>query len=328
MIRKMLPKDPHKAVEVLKHVWDQEFKDVRKKALMEKYWKRDNNKLGEVLLEIGKNRACKNETKLSQLANKLKTKYNSLHQVCKLGEISWTKFHRHIYIRKNNTVKKKLDFKKKLTSAQIDEIKSHYESEEISFPLPDKKYVGKRFMHTGLAKAHKMYNLLPSTTRKISASTFHKYKPKDIKLQGKIPFRQSCCEKCQNFENTLEQISKYMQGVPMDVGNCVDASLCHYDGFFPQLTCILHTCKHCWVDRFKQKIERLNALTIEDNRKRFMVKVWVTKTKVTKDVKQSYLHWKHERLNYEGLLNLYCEQLEDMAEHTFMATWNYCQYKR
>ena len=51
-----------------------------------------------------------------------------------------------------------------------------------------------------------------------------------------------------------------------------------------------------------------------------MVKVWVTKTKVTKDVKQSYLHWKHERLNYEGLLNLYCEQLEDMAEHTFMAT--------
>ena len=75
-------------MEVLKHVWDQEFKDVRKKASMEKYWKRDNNKLGEVLLEIGKNRARKNETKLSQLVNKLKTKYNSLHQVCKLGEIS------------------------------------------------------------------------------------------------------------------------------------------------------------------------------------------------------------------------------------------------
>ena len=35
MIHKMLPKDPHKAVEVLKHVWDQEFKDVRKKPLME-----------------------------------------------------------------------------------------------------------------------------------------------------------------------------------------------------------------------------------------------------------------------------------------------------
>ena len=55
----MLPKDPHKAVEVLKHVWDQEFKDVRKKPLMEKYWKRNNSRLGEVLLEIGKNRAHK-----------------------------------------------------------------------------------------------------------------------------------------------------------------------------------------------------------------------------------------------------------------------------
>ena len=55
-------------------MWDQEFKDVRKKPLMEKYWKRNNNKLGEVLLEIGKNRAHKNETKLSHLVNQLKTK--------------------------------------------------------------------------------------------------------------------------------------------------------------------------------------------------------------------------------------------------------------
>ena len=153
-------------------------------------------------------------------------------------------------------MKKKPAFKKKLTSAQIDNIKSHYESEEISFPLPDKKYVGKRCMHTGLAKAHKIYNLLPSTTHKISASTYYKYKPKAIKLQGKIPFRQSCCKKCKNFENTLEQMSKciHRRGVPRDVGDYVDASLCHYDGFFLQLTCILHTCGHCGVDRFKQKI--------------------------------------------------------------------------
>ena len=59
MIHKILLKGSHKAVEVLRHVWDQEFKDVRKKPLMEKYWKRNNNKLGEVLLEIGKNRVHK-----------------------------------------------------------------------------------------------------------------------------------------------------------------------------------------------------------------------------------------------------------------------------
>ena len=81
-------------------MWDQEFKDVRKKPLMEKYWKRNNSKLGEVLLEIGKNRAYRNETKLSHLVNQLKTKYNSLCQACRLGEISWTKFHTHLSQKK------------------------------------------------------------------------------------------------------------------------------------------------------------------------------------------------------------------------------------
>ena len=87
-----------------------------------------------------------------------------------------------------------------------------------------------------------------------------------------------------------------MQGVPR--------------GFFPQLMCILQTCNHWGVNKFKQKIEQLNASRMTDNRKRSIAKVWVTKTKVTEGVKQSYLHWNHERCNYEGLVNLYCEHLK------------------
>ena len=90
------------------------------------------------------------------------------------------------------------------------EYKKQLSTEEVSFPMPDKKFVGKRFIHSSLNKAHKMYNLLPSTTCKIAASTYYKYKPKAIKLQEKIPFRQSCCEKYQNFENRMSEISKYM----------------------------------------------------------------------------------------------------------------------
>ena len=210
MIRKLLPKNPESAIAVLKHVWDQEYRDIEKRPLMDKYWKR-NNELGEMFLEIGKSRARKNETKLSLIVNKLKSKYNSLRQACHLGEISWTKFHRHIYINKNKKAIKKQEYKKKLSKHDIESIQNHYTSEEVSFPMPDKKYVGKRFMRSSLNKAHKMYNLLPSTTCKISASTYYKYKPKAIKLQGKIPFRQSCCEKCQNFENTIGEISKYMR---------------------------------------------------------------------------------------------------------------------
>ena len=160
---------------------------------MDKYWKR-NHELGEMFLEIGKSRACKNEIKLSVLVNKLKTKYNSLRQACHLGEISWMKFHRHIYISKKKTVQKKVQYKKKLSTDDIESIQNHYTSEEVSFPMPDKKFVGKRFMRSSVNKAHKMYNLLLSTTHKISVSTYYKYKPKAIKLQGKIPSRQSCCK--------------------------------------------------------------------------------------------------------------------------------------
>ena len=183
-----------------------------------------------------------------------------------------------------------MQYKKKLSTDDIELIQNHYTSEEVSFPMPDKRFVGKKFMRSSVNKTHKMYNLLPSTTHKISASTYYKYKPKAIKLQDKIPFWQSCYEKCQNFENTLTAISKYMKGVPRDVGDCVDASLCPYHGFFPQLTCILHTCKVCGVDKLKEKVKQLNASRMADKRKRFMVKIWVTKTKVSEGVKQSYLH--------------------------------------
>ena len=265
MIHKLLPKNPESAIAVLKHVWDQEYKDVEKKPLMDRYWKR-NNELGEMFLEIGKGRAHKNETKLSVLVNKLKSKYNSLRQACHLGEISWMKFHRHISISQKKTIQKNVQYKKKLSTDDIESIQNHYTSEEVSFPMPDKKFVGKSFMRSSENKAHKIYNLLPSTTCKISVSTYYKYKPKAINLQGKIPLWQNCCEKCQNFENTMTEISKYMRGVPRDVGDCVDASLCPYDGFFPQLTCILCTCELCGINQLKEKIEQLNASRMADNR--------------------------------------------------------------
>ena len=172
-----------------------------------------------------------------------------------------------------------MQYKKKLSTDDIELIENHYTSEEVSFPMPDKKFVGKRLMRSSVNKAHKMYNLLPSTTHKISVSMYYKYKPKAINLQGKIPLQQNCCKKCQNFENTMTEISKYMRGVPRDVGDCVNASLCPYDGFFLQLTCILCTCELCGINQLKEKIEQLNASRMADKRKRFMVKVWVTKTK-------------------------------------------------
>ena len=65
-------------------------------------------------------------------------------------------------------------------------------------------------MRQSVKKSLRMYNDLATTSRKISLSTYYRYKPKNIKFQGKIPFQQSCCEKCQNAENIIDEAGKYM----------------------------------------------------------------------------------------------------------------------
>ena len=43
---------------------------------------------------------------------------------------------------------------------------------------------------------------------------------------------------------------------------------------------------------------------------------------------QSFMDWEFERCNYEQLADLLMEHLGSMAEHNFMASWNYVQYKK
>ena len=42
---------------------------------------------------------------------------------------------------------------------------------------------------------------------------------------------------------------------------------------------------------------------------------------------QSFMNWKFERCNCEQLVDLLMEHLGSVAEHDFMASWNYVQYK-
>ena len=173
-----------------------------------------------------------------------------------------------------------------------------------------------------------MYNLCHETTRQISAATYHRYQPKTVKLQGKIPFRQSCCECCQNFKNILNGASKYLKDIPSDVGNALDHSMCAYVGYFPKIDCILHICDKCGTSQYKDSILEKNASKVCDRSKYFLVKQWVTKTVCKEDGNaQSFLHWKFELCNCEELVNLLIKQMEVMTEHSFMASWNYVQYR-
>ena len=119
-------------------------------------------------------------------------------------------------------------------------------------------------MRNSVQKSLKMYNLLHTTPHKISLATYYQYKPKAVQFQGKIPFRQSCCEKCQNVENIIEQASKYMANIPKDLSGCVDRTLCSYTGYFPQLNCILHKCKNCSSSNFYTEILRSNKDKVTD----------------------------------------------------------------
>ena len=182
MVRKLLTTKPGTAIPILKHVWDQLYKIPEMRILMNKYWSRDSN-LAHIMLDIGKYRGRKDDEKLLQCANKVKQKYNSLQQACRLTDISWTKFHRHTYIKSQQTKPK--NYIHKLSEGEIESIQQHFRSDEVSFPLPDKKYHRKRFLRFTLKKCKRMYNLCHETTRQISAATYHRYKPKTVKLQGK-----------------------------------------------------------------------------------------------------------------------------------------------
>ena len=323
---KLLTNKPSTAVAILKHVWDQEYKDPQKRVFMNKYWKRCDTSLARLMLDIGKSKAKKDDTKLLSAVNKVKQKYNSLRQASKVANISWTTFHRNTYVKKDQ--KKKLSYSRKLTDEQVRDIQAHFVSDDISFPLPEKKYQGKRFMCNSVQKFFKMYNLLHSTTHKISLATYYRYKPKGVKFQGKIPFRQSCCEKCQNVENIIEQASKYMLNIPRDVGGCVDRTLCTYNDYFPQLPCILRTCKMCSTKQFYNEIVESNKAKMSDTRKRFLIKQWITTTVKKNGATQSFLHWKFERCSYKEMAKFLTDSLEKMAEHSFNASWNYVQYKQ
>ena len=72
----------------------------------------------------------------------------------------------------------------------------------------------------------------------------------------------------------------------------------------------------------------MNQQKFTDVKKRFLVKQWVNKNKVKNGVTQSYLNWNVDRYSYLDLIDLYVQHLHFMAEHSFIATWNYCQFKR
>ena len=67
----------------------------------------------------------------------------------------------------------------------------------------------------------------------------------------------------------------------------MDSTLCTYSGSFQKIECILRTCTNCGTDKLKESLIDINANKLEDKRKRFLVKQWISKNKDNNGVTQS-----------------------------------------
>ena len=220
--------------------FDQFSKSPRKAQYMQKYFMNSNRQdkdIGQYMMEIGKQKGRKDATRLKETVEKMKGQFSSLRKACASINCSWTKFYWFTPLAKPKKLTHK--FFKKLSNEEINKIQEHMKSDEITFPLPDCKFTNKQFFHNSMMRSQQMYNMLASTTHKISVSAYYKYRPKNFKLPGKIPYSQSCCKKCQNFDAVVEESNKYMAGIPRTLVDCVDTSFCDYNTFFPQMECIL-----------------------------------------------------------------------------------------
>ena len=173
-IHKLLAKSPRKAVTIVKHLWNQLYRSPRKRKLIDNMWSCDKE-MGKFMYKMGKYRTKKNQKKLSETIDKMKHRYKSLRHAYSKTDMQRSHFHHCTKLYKRKIENRK--YIHKLYPSDIKGIKDFFVSEDTSFPMPDKKYSGKRFMKKTLEKSCKMYNLLANTTWKIAPSTFRKYKP-------------------------------------------------------------------------------------------------------------------------------------------------------
>ena len=138
-IHKIFPKSPTKCVKILKHIWDQMYRDPRKCKLMNDLWNGSTSDMCSLMLKLSKHRA--KNVKIAKVVQKITGKYKSLRNAWKYTPYSWTQFRRFVSVKSVST--RKLEYQRKLSTAAIEQIQNHLYSDDISFPVPDKKYAGK-----------------------------------------------------------------------------------------------------------------------------------------------------------------------------------------
>ena len=98
-----MPKDPEQAVCTLLHIFNQFSKCPQKSFYMKKYFAHlhtNSKDIGEFMLDIGKYKGRKDETRLQQTVNEMKGQFVSLRKACAKTTCSWMKFYCFTHLAK------------------------------------------------------------------------------------------------------------------------------------------------------------------------------------------------------------------------------------
>lgn len=166
----------------------------------------------ELLQDVHKMAKCKYKGQVNQVRSikeSLRKKYGSLRNCARRLALSWGQMQAMCVIRSQ---KKKDHYARKFNDSVKRELQQFFNSDEVSFSLPEARYAKKRFLRANLKEACKIFNnKRNSNERKVALSTFRRYRPKNVKLQRHIPVNMCLCQTCVN----MNLLSKALIGASM-----------------------------------------------------------------------------------------------------------------
>lgn len=322
-------------VPVLQHVSEQlckqpDLKDALQKAYTKVLGPSYDPQLLNNISKLRCIRKSKNSMhKIPGIVRDIKKKYRSYRRTSEMCGVSKSELHRLCTTGNHSAAKE--NYVRKLTSHLKEQVAQYYRSCGTSMELPDKKYVGKRFMLHNIAVAHQSFQR--ETGVKIGFSTFAKLRPRDVHLSAQTPHRQCLCDKCANISSLQGTLRGYrVKGIPTTVDECLASTLCEKEIIqYGKLStyrriCCERQCAECGVHQLALQVKKCN--TREFMMKQVKWHMWKAEVKASGDKQTSKLINKESSGTLLDLMNIFLNELRVHSQHVFLAKWQTNDFKQ
>ena len=328
-VRKKLPTDSNRRLAVLQEIIRIENGARRKLSY--------NNKRTSLTQEIIKITSLRQKKKFSQLettVDGIRKKYKSLRNAHKLvkHDLTWKRFH------KICRPKEKLHDVRRIKKKEEDEVIELYNDPSVTMSIPFKRHSKKRFMIISLSEAYQKYIMKKklSGERILSMSSFHKLKPKNVRVKKMIPFNVCTCDTCTNYTLYRDAlIANGIKGVSRKTTEATCATMCplskdlECDVLSYPRACIYRECNVCDQQNTIDVIKKKNP-----GYKWEKIVSWHRWQSVKKNVNGKECSG-FERIKFSGsaeeLLQLYALDSQEMPLHLLNQEWqriHFCENRR